>query len=47
MESVDAIEVLVHRLRKRLSSASVDLVTLRGLGYMLMDQLSMGQECGV
>ena len=47
MESVDAIEVLVHRLRKRLSSASVDLVTLRGLGYVLMDQLSMGQECGV
>ena len=47
VESVDAIEVLVHRLRKRLSSSSVDLVTLRGLGYVLMDQLSMGKECGV
>ena len=33
----DAIEVLVHRLRKRLQGARVSLVTLRGVGYFLMD----------
>lgn len=47
VESADAIEVLVHRLRKRLSNASVELVTLRGLGYLLMDQVSDGKEFGV
>lgn len=46
VESVDAIEVLVHRLRKRLASASVDLVTLRGLGYALMDQFPGSGEEG-
>ncbi|MES2948555.1 MAG: response regulator transcription factor [Pseudomonadota bacterium] len=33
----DAIEVLVHRLRKRIHGAGVSLVTLRGVGYYLMD----------
>lgn len=33
--SPEAIEVYVHRLRKRLESAQVSIVTLRGLGYML------------
>lgn len=33
--SVDAIEVLVHRLRKRLAAGSPRITTLRGLGYML------------
>lgn len=37
-ESPDAVEVLVHRLRKRLATASVELVTLRGLGYLLIEQ---------
>lgn len=31
----DAIEVLVHRLRKRLAGHGVRIVTLRGLGYVL------------
>ena len=31
----DAIEVVVYRLRKKLQSAPVQLVTLRGLGYLL------------
>ena len=40
-----AVEVLVHRLRKRLSGSAVDLVTLRGVGYLLMDEaVSRGPE---
>jgi two-component system, OmpR family, response regulator TctD len=31
----DAIEVVVYRLRKKLAGGAVDLVTLRGLGYLL------------
>ncbi len=31
----DAIEVVAYRLRKRLASTGVQLVTLRGLGYLL------------
>jgi two-component system response regulator TctD len=31
----DAIEVVVYRLRKKLAGAAVELVTLRGLGYLL------------
>jgi two-component system response regulator TctD len=31
----EAVEVLVHRLRKRLESTGVRVVTLRGLGYVL------------
>jgi two-component system, OmpR family, response regulator TctD len=31
----DAIEVVVYRLRKKLPAAQVQLVTLRGLGYLL------------
>ena len=33
--SPEAIEVLVHRLRKRLGSTVVQIKTLRGLGYVL------------
>ncbi|MFN9728097.1 response regulator transcription factor [Acidovorax sp.] len=44
VESSEAVEVLVHRLRKRLIKATVELVTLRGLGYLLIDQTSMSQE---
>ena len=32
---VDAIEVVVYRLRKKLADTRVQLVTLRGLGYLL------------
>jgi two-component system, OmpR family, response regulator TctD len=31
----DAIEVVVYRLRKKLSGSAAQLVTLRGLGYLL------------
>lgn len=31
----EAVEVLVHRLRKRLDSSAVRITTLRGLGYLL------------
>ncbi|MGV3726092.1 response regulator [Hydrogenophaga sp.] len=31
----EAIEVLVHRLRKRLESSPVRITTLRGMGYLL------------
>lgn len=34
----DAIEVLVHRLRKRILGLGANLVTLRGVGYFLMDE---------
>jgi two-component system, OmpR family, response regulator QseB len=36
----NSVEVLVHRLRKRLTGlgAQVTVVTLRGIGYMLTDQ---------
>jgi two-component system response regulator TctD len=30
-----AIEIYVHRLRKKLEGGSVRIVTLRGLGYLL------------
>lgn len=33
--SVDAIEVVLHRLRKKLAGSDVHIVTVRGLGYML------------
>ena len=33
----DAIEVVVYRLRKKLAATSAQLVTLRGLGYLLKD----------
>jgi two-component system, OmpR family, response regulator TctD len=33
--NLDAIEVVAYRLRKRLTGSNVELVTLRGLGYLL------------
>ena len=38
MASADAIEIYVHRLRKKLAGSGVALVTLRGLGYLLEPQ---------
>ncbi|RMX07999.1 response regulator [Corticibacter populi] len=32
---LDAVEVIVHRLRKKLQSCQVQIVTMRGLGYCL------------
>ena len=34
----EAIEVLIHRLRKRLTDTGVQIATLRGLGYVLEAQ---------
>lgn len=34
----EAVEVLVHRLRKRLDASGVRIVTVRGLGYVLEAQ---------
>lgn len=33
--SPDAIEIYVHRLRKKLSGSNAAIITLRGLGYLL------------
>jgi two-component system, OmpR family, response regulator TctD len=33
--SIDAIEIYVHRLRKKLEHSSAKIMTLRGLGYMV------------
>ena len=33
--SAEAVEVYIHRLRKRLTGSGVGIVTLRGLGYVL------------
>ena len=33
--SADAIEIYVHRLRKKLEGTDTTIVTLRGLGYLL------------
>lgn len=33
--SLEAIEVIIHRLRKKLISTSVEITTLRGIGYCL------------
>jgi two-component system response regulator TctD len=33
--SLDAIEIYIHRLRKKLEGNSVSIVTFRGLGYLL------------
>jgi len=40
----DAIEVLVHRLRKRIAGTSVELMTLRGVGYLLIDEAIGGRD---
>lgn len=34
----DAIDVVVHRLRKKLAPAGVEVLTLRGVGYLLRDK---------
>ena len=33
----DALDVLLHRLRKKLHGAGVEVVNLRGVGYLLRD----------
>jgi len=36
--SADAIDIYIHRLRKHLASSSAQIMTLRGLGYILRDK---------
>jgi two-component system, OmpR family, response regulator TctD len=36
--SIDAIEIYVHRLRKKIESSSARIITLRGLGYLLRQE---------
>jgi len=36
--NLSAIEVIIHRLRKRLDGSSVTITTLRGVGYLLRHQ---------
>lgn len=36
--SEDAIEIYIHRLRKKLDASSATIVTLRGVGYLLRTQ---------
>ena len=33
--SIEAIEIYIHRVRKKLEGSDVQIRTLRGLGYML------------
>ena len=40
----DAIEVVLHRLRKKLTGSDVRIVTVRGLGYMLESTVSESSE---
>ena len=37
--SSDAIEIYVHRLRKKLEACDVSIITLRGLGYLLKQRV--------
>ena len=36
----DAIEVVAYRLRKKLVGSGLKLVTLRGLGYLLKEEIA-------
>ncbi|MDR0440028.1 MAG: response regulator [Candidatus Accumulibacter sp.] len=40
---IEAIEVIAHRLRKKLAGTGAALMTLRGLGYLLRDETA-GKE---
>lgn len=37
---VDALDIVVHRLRKKLMPSSTEIVTMRGVGYLLRDRPS-------
>jgi len=37
-EQADAVEVFVHRLRKKLARTRVEIATLRGLGYLVRER---------
>ncbi len=35
---LDALEVIVHRLRRKIAGSGVEIMTLRGVGYLLCDE---------
>lgn len=39
-QQADAVDVLAHRLRKRLVGSGTTLLTMRGVGYLLVDELA-------
>ncbi|OYQ41355.1 two-component system response regulator [Rhodoferax sp. TH121] len=39
-QQADAVDVLAHRLRKRLLGTGTTLLTMRGVGYLLVDELA-------
>ncbi len=41
---LEAIEVVVHRVRKKLMETGAEIMTLRGLGYLLRDRQQRGGE---
>ena len=43
---VEAIEVVAHRLRKKLVGTGAELMTLRGLGYLLRDASPVASRGG-
>jgi DNA-binding response OmpR family regulator len=45
-ESEDAVEILIHRVRRKIGDAAVELVTVRGFGYLLREAASSGGAAG-
>jgi two-component system response regulator TctD len=42
----DAVEVIVHRLRKKIVGSNTEILTLRGVGYLLCDDASTAAHRG-
>ncbi len=42
----DALDVIVHRLRKKLAGAGAEVVNLRGVGYLLRDEFVSSRSDG-
>lgn len=42
----DAVEVIVHRLRKKIVGSNAEILTLRGVGYLLCDDASATAQRG-
>jgi DNA-binding response OmpR family regulator len=42
----DAVEVIVHRLRKKIVGCNAEILTLRGVGYLLCDDASAAAQRG-
>ena len=38
--SADAVDLYVHRLRKKLEASDATIMTLRGVGYLLKQKLA-------